>query len=280
MVHVFRDFAAFLFLVCLGGVYCVDYQPKPITITEDNWAEILEGEWMIEFMAPWCPACRSFKETWSNLAKWGRDLDIQVGVIDVTESPGLSGRFLVTALPSIYHVKDGIFRQYVSSRGEKELISFVDDKKWKEVEPVSKWTAPDTIQMSLVGTFFKVAMKIRSFYSLMTEEYGIPEWGCYLIFAIITILAGLFIGLMLVCLCDLVFPAKKIPPPIPADLMNAAEDKQGDIIDDTEVPDGDTVRQRKVETARSSQKDGDEDQDSQDSGSSEMNKESDKKKDL
>lgn len=39
-------------------------------------------------MAPWCPACRSFKETWSNLAKWGRDLDIQVGVIDVTESPG------------------------------------------------------------------------------------------------------------------------------------------------------------------------------------------------
>lgn len=56
--------------------------------------------------------------------------------------------------------------------------------------------------------------------------------------------------------------------------------QQGDIIDDTEVPDGDTVRQRKVETARSSQKDGDEDQDSQDSGSSEMNKESDKKKDL
>lgn len=54
-------------------------------------------------MAPWCPACRAFQETWDGFAKkWSRDLDIQVGVVDVTASPGLSGRFLITALPSIY----------------------------------------------------------------------------------------------------------------------------------------------------------------------------------
>ena len=44
-------------------------------------------------------------------------------------------------------VKNGVFRQYVSGRAEKELIAFVDDKKWKDVEPVSKWTAPDSIQL-------------------------------------------------------------------------------------------------------------------------------------
>ena len=36
-------------------------------------------------MAPWCPACRQFSETWSKFADWGRDLDINVGVVDVTE---------------------------------------------------------------------------------------------------------------------------------------------------------------------------------------------------
>ena len=43
-------------------------------------------------------------------------------------------------------VKNGVFRQYVSGRSEKELIAFIDDKKWKEVEPISKWTTPDSIQ--------------------------------------------------------------------------------------------------------------------------------------
>ena len=30
----------------------------------------------------------------------------------------------------------------------------------------------------------------------MTEEYGIPEWGCYVIFAVLTIIAGLVLGLV------------------------------------------------------------------------------------
>ena len=40
-------------------------------------------------MAPWCPACRSFQTTWQSLAEWSRDLDINVGVVDVTENPGM-----------------------------------------------------------------------------------------------------------------------------------------------------------------------------------------------
>lgn len=54
-------------------------------------------------MAPWCPACRNFQNTWDEFAKkWSRDLDVHVATIDVTTNPGLSGRFLITALPSIY----------------------------------------------------------------------------------------------------------------------------------------------------------------------------------
>jgi hypothetical protein len=60
-------------------------------------------------------------ETWEAVASWSEDLDIKVATIDVTENPGelvpelavavlnicisltaLSGRFLVTSLPTIY----------------------------------------------------------------------------------------------------------------------------------------------------------------------------------
>ena len=39
-------------------------------------------------MAPWCPACRAFQDAWSEFAGWGKDLDISVGVVDVTQNPG------------------------------------------------------------------------------------------------------------------------------------------------------------------------------------------------
>jgi len=39
-------------------------------------------------MAPWCPACRSFTETWKKFAELSNDLEISVGVVDVTENPG------------------------------------------------------------------------------------------------------------------------------------------------------------------------------------------------
>ena len=52
--------------------------------------------------APWCPACRALEPVWKDFATWSDDLGIKVGHVDVTMSPGLSGRFMVTALPTIY----------------------------------------------------------------------------------------------------------------------------------------------------------------------------------
>ena len=52
--------------------------------------------------APWCPACKNLASAWEKLGSWSDDLNIKTARIDVTTSPALSGRFLVTALPTIY----------------------------------------------------------------------------------------------------------------------------------------------------------------------------------
>jgi hypothetical protein len=39
---------------------------------------------------------------WEEFSTWSDDLGIKVGQVDVTTSPGLSGRFMVTALPTIF----------------------------------------------------------------------------------------------------------------------------------------------------------------------------------
>lgn len=84
--------------------------------------------------------------------------------------------------------------------------------------------------MSVISYFFKISMALRSVHNRLVEEYGIPYWGSYVLFAFATILLGAILGLvcvqkcskmsssnhfpslqLIVCLIDLLFPAKPLP---------------------------------------------------------------------
>ncbi|KYM76355.1 Thioredoxin-related transmembrane protein 1 [Atta colombica] len=177
-------------------------------LNEDNWNLMLTGEWMIEFYAPWCPACKALEPVWEDLASSKKDLNINVGKIDVTDSPGLSGRFLVTALPTIYHVNNGIFRQYKSPRDISSLIEFVSEKTWTKVDPISSWKNPTSFHMSFLSQFFKLSQMLRNIHNQLLEDVGLPVWGSYLIFAAATVVLGTILGLLVVCLIDFFFPQK------------------------------------------------------------------------
>ncbi|XP_055705222.1 thioredoxin-related transmembrane protein 1 [Phlebotomus papatasi] len=181
-----------------------------VELSEDNWDLMLKNEWMVKFYAPWCPACKNIAATWDDFSTWSDDLGIKTAKIDVTSSPGLSGRFFVTALPTIFHVINGEFRQYRGTRDLNALMSFIEEKKWETVEPVSAWKRPDSIQMSIVSYFFKLSHFLKELNTLMLKEYGLPAWASYAIFAVATILMGAILGLLLVCVIDCLFPPKHV----------------------------------------------------------------------
>lgn len=166
---------------------------------------------MVEFYAPWCPACNNLAPAWKELSSRSsrKQLGLQTGAVDVTKSPGLSGRFVVTALPTIFHVKDGEFRQYKGPRDADSMLGFVEQQRWKQTEPVPSWKAPHSLQMTLVAEFFKLSQALRSVHNMLMETYGLPTWGSYLIFAVATIFVGALLGLMLVCVIDLLYPPRR-----------------------------------------------------------------------
>ncbi|KAL7633885.1 UNVERIFIED_CONTAM: hypothetical protein RMT77_015846 [Armadillidium vulgare] len=208
---------------------------KLIELDEDNWQDMLRGEWMVEFFAPWCPACKLLQPIWKDFASWSDDLGISVGQVDVTTSPGLSGRFMVTALPTIFHIKDGVFRQYRGPRDKDEFMSFIEEKKWQSLEEISAWKSPSSIQMSIVAQFFKLSMFLRGVHTSLVEEYGIPHWGSYFIFAIATILIGAILGLILVCFVDFIYSVRATPmPPEPVikDMSLSGIEEEEDLIED------------------------------------------------
>ncbi|XP_063146666.1 thioredoxin-related transmembrane protein 1 [Candoia aspera] len=181
-------------------------------LTDGAWQELLQGEWMVEFYAPWCPACQNLQPEWESFAEWGEDLEVNIAKVDVTEQPGLSGRFVITALPTIYHCKDGEFRRYQGPRTKSDFINFISEQEWKSVEPVSSWLGPSSFLMSSMSALFQLSMWIRHCHNYFTENLGIPNWGSYAIFAFVTLFSGLLLGLIMVFLADCVCPSKKQRP--------------------------------------------------------------------
>ncbi|XP_032043736.1 thioredoxin-related transmembrane protein 1 [Aythya fuligula] len=263
-------------LLAAGGAAALG-RPSPVRVLSDGtWRELLHGEWMVEFYAPWCPACQSLQPEWEKFAEWGEDLDVNIAKVDVTEQPGLSGRFVITALPTIYHCKDGVFRKYQGARTKTDFINFISDQEWKSIEPVSSWFGPSSFLMSSMSALFQLSMWIRHCHGYLTESVGIPVWGSYAIFALATLFSGLILGLMMVFLADCLCPSKKHrPPQYPyskklapesahllkkldeeqeADEEDISDDEAGDKEESTRNSSPNAVRQRPVNPAGTADK--------------------------
>ncbi|XP_074143992.1 thioredoxin-related transmembrane protein 4 [Sminthopsis crassicaudata] len=211
-------------------------QSRVRAMTSSNWTLVLEGEWMLKFYAPWCPACLQTESEWETFAQNGEILDVSVGKVDVTQEPGLSGRFFVTTLPTIFHAKDGIFRRYRGPGIFKDLQDYILEKKWKAVEPVAGWKSPSSITMSGMAGLFSLSGWIRQLHIYFTGTLGIPVWGSYFIFVVATLMIGLILGLILVLLADCFCPPK------PRDGIDQSElfekEKEALIVEDLGISEG------------------------------------------
>jgi len=181
-----------------------------VQLTEDSWDQVTSGEWLVKFYAPWCPACRSIEKDWKGLGAWAHNLADGpldgVAEVDVTQAPGLSGRFIITSLPTIFHVKDGSFRVYSGGRNKADLIDYVEKEKWQADEVLPGWKDPTALHMSVVSWFFKISMHLRNVHSYLTEQKQLPSWSVYVIFALATIVTGALLGVILVLCIDCVLP--------------------------------------------------------------------------
>ncbi|XP_029114593.1 thioredoxin-related transmembrane protein 4 [Scleropages formosus] len=201
------------------------------TLTDANWTLLLEGQWMVMFFAPWCPACQQVKADWEEFARQSTVLGVSVGKVDVTQQPGLSGRFLVTTLPTIFHAHDGSFRRYLSSRAAEDFQNYIIQKKWEAVEPVPAWKSPSSLIMTGMAGLFRLSVWIRQIHSYLTETVGVPVWGSYIIFALVTLFTGLLLGLMLVLIADCLCPSRPKHKTIKSEVYTKEDGSEDDVED-------------------------------------------------
>ncbi|CAH2328882.1 thioredoxin-related transmembrane 1 [Pelobates cultripes] len=139
---------------------------------------------------------------------------------------------------SAVNCKDGVFRKYQGSRTHKDFINFVNEKEWESIEPVSSWFDPDSLLMNGMSALFQLSMWIRQCHNYFVEDMGIPIWGSYIIFALMTLFLGLILGLAMVFIADYLCPSKRHRPqghfypknltPEAAKLLKELEDEERD----------------------------------------------------
>lgn len=177
-----------------------------VNLTDETWKIMLNGQWMVEFYAPWCPSCQHFQSVWKEFSDSMQGKDLNVSAIDISKYPSLSGRFAISYLPTIYYVRNGFFRQFTGERSLTGLKNYIENELWKATDPVSTYIAPNSLSMAIVGSIFDVSLLVKNAYTYLQDQQGWPSWLIYVTLAVSVLLTGLFLGFGVLlfidyCLC-------------------------------------------------------------------------------
>jgi len=188
---------------------------------------MLKGEWMVEFYAPWCSACEQFKPIWADFSKAMASKNVKVAAVNVDEYLSLSGRFGISSLPTIFHVRDGAFRQYNSDRSLKSLTKYIDNQEWQKTTPLSSYFGPSSTLMTIASASFDVIDLVKDTHDLLQAHYAWPSWFIYTLFALGALSLGILIGFGFLQLLDYCLggSSKKAAPEDADDLEESDSDK-------------------------------------------------------
>lgn len=169
-----------------------------VVLTDDNSHIIQDGEWFIKAYAPWCGACKSIAQSWIQLGAWAEDKEYNIAEIDITVGYSLSNQLLVTRIPTLFHVKDGVFRTYQGARKVDVWKKFLEEGECDSLEPMSWYRRPGSVTMQMFGYLVSFAIKVNDMHDYLTKEANVPVVASIIILIAIPIVAMIALFLVTV----------------------------------------------------------------------------------
>ncbi|XP_017955276.1 thioredoxin-related transmembrane protein 4-like [Drosophila navojoa] len=165
-------------------------------LDESSWELTLEGEWMIGFCVPLIMACIKFERVWSKFAheKQLEQSDMTVASMKLEYSETVIRRFSLHELPTILHVKNGVFRKLPTGQSIQELHELASFK-WQEIDPMPFWQHPNGL---LIRAHVRYIQAIDQVYraSWFNADYEHATW-------LVRIGLILIMGIILTIFCNI-----------------------------------------------------------------------------
>ncbi|KAL5962147.1 Thioredoxin-related transmembrane protein 1 [Taenia solium] len=197
------------FLLCLSVFFlpfCTNAQ-ESLPISVNNWTALLSGEWMVEFYAPWCPACNLVAVEWKRFAELAPRHDVKVAQLDCSAESAVAMIFTITSLPTIFHVKDGVFRSVKGKRKTEQLLNFIENREFELIEPTTWSLPPNAFYMPAVVRFLDLCLSITKAHKAMVE-YGVPASLSIILVGTGVLASGAAIGMLILCVCEYFCPPR------------------------------------------------------------------------
>ncbi|KAL5112956.1 Thioredoxin-related transmembrane protein 1 [Taenia crassiceps] len=162
---------------------------------------------MVEFYAPWCPACKLVAVEWKRFAELAPPNDVKVAQIDCSAESAVAMIFTITSLPTIFHVKDGVFRNVKGKRKTEQLLNFVANREFELIEPTTWSLSPNAFYMPAVVRFLDLCLSITKAHRSMVE-YGVPASLSIILVGTGVLASGAAIGMLILCVCEYFCPPR------------------------------------------------------------------------
>jgi len=95
-----------------------------VVLTTGNFKEsTTEGNWLVEFYAPWCGHCKHLAPIWESLATALKE-ETHVGKVDCTVEKDICSKFGIRGYPTIKYVSAGEFRDYSGKRTVEDFTAY------------------------------------------------------------------------------------------------------------------------------------------------------------
>lgn len=99
-----------------------------VVLTDANFDTLIEsdGDWLVEFYAPWCGHCKKLAPIYEEVATELKG-KVNVAKLDATANPRSQKRFGVTGFPTLKFFSKGKVYPYEGARGKEDLITYAED---------------------------------------------------------------------------------------------------------------------------------------------------------
>jgi len=106
-----------------------DANSNVVVLGDANFAEkTQEGDWLIEFYAPWCGHCKNLAPTWEELATEVKG-KFNVAKVDCTVETATCGGQGIRGYPTIKYFSKGQTHDYSGQRTKEAFTTFVQGKQ-------------------------------------------------------------------------------------------------------------------------------------------------------
>jgi len=151
-----RPTAAVSFVLVLGQ--CLESSAQVTKLTASTFAKHThEGEWLVEFYAPWCGHCKKLDPIWTALPESlsQKSLRMNVGKVDITAEKAIADKYGIQFMPTIKFFRDGAeVAQFKGSATTETLVDFARKHSKKGISHDDPEPAIDTTTISGIARAF------------------------------------------------------------------------------------------------------------------------------